>query len=73
MDVRDLVFWHGEAEKKSIRDRMSTIQACRLAMAQDSAYSEIMNGLQSQLNELEFGKDKVINENWRALRIIGIR
>jgi hypothetical protein len=71
MDVRDLVFWHKEAQKKLIRDRMSTIQACRLAFAKDNAYSEMMNSLQRQLNELEFGKERVVNESWKALKIMG--
>lgn len=71
MDIRDLVFWHREAQKKLIQDRMSAIQACRLAMAKDTSYSEIMNGLQIQLAELEYGKDKVIKESWKALKIMG--
>jgi len=39
-------------------------------MAKDNAYSEIMNGLQSQLNELEVGKEKIIKESWKELKVM---
>jgi len=40
-------------------------------MANDSAYQEVMTGLQSQINALEFGEEKVVKENWKELKKIG--
>ncbi len=68
MDIRDLMFWHREARKKKIRDQMSAIYACRLAMAKDSAYQEVMSDLQKQINVLEFGENKIVKESWSELK-----
>jgi hypothetical protein len=70
MDVRDLAFWHREARKKSIRDRMSAIQAARLAMSKDSAYGDIMSKLQTELAELEYGSENIVKESWNVLKMM---
>lgn len=70
-DVRDQVFWFRQAQKKLIQDQIKAIQACRFAQANDSAYQEIMTGLQNQINALEFGEEKVVKESWSELRAMG--
>jgi hypothetical protein len=50
---------------------MREIQSARLAMASDNAYQDIMTELSSQLNEIEVGKEKIINESWSELKKIG--
>lgn len=54
-----------------IQNRMREIQSARLAMASDNAYQDIMTELSSQLNEIEVGKEKIINESWSELKKIG--
>jgi hypothetical protein len=68
--VRDLAFWEREAQKRIIQNRMSAIQACRLATAKDSAYQNVMSDLQRSLAKIEHGEEVVIKESWKALKIM---
>jgi len=47
---------------------MKSIQAARLAQAQDSDYQKVMTGLQGQINMLEFGEEKIVEESWNELK-----
>jgi hypothetical protein len=65
-----LAFWEKEAQKKMIKNRMSAIQACRIAGAKDSAYQNVMSDLQRNLAKIEHGEEVVIKESWKALKIM---
>jgi hypothetical protein len=40
-------------------------------MANDNDYQEIMTGLQNQINAIEFGEEKIMNESWSELKKMG--
>lgn len=61
------MFWFKKAQKKLVEDQIKRIQAARLAMAETNDYSKAVSDLESQLKQLEFGKEKVIKENWNDL------
>jgi len=61
------MFWFKKAQKKLVEDQIKRIQAARLAMAETNDYSKVVSSLENDLRSLEFGKDKVIKENWKDL------
>ncbi|NCC60056.1 MAG: hypothetical protein EOM12_03770 [Verrucomicrobiae bacterium] len=68
LDLRDLMFWFRQAQKKMVQDQLKRIQAARLAMAENSSYERVCNDLEIQIHELEHGKEKVVQDNWDFLR-----
>lgn len=68
MDVRDLRFWFIEAQKKLVQDQMKRIQAARMAMAENTAYSKILSEFERQLHSLSPDGEDRIRENWQDLK-----
>ena len=63
------MYWLKAAQKKILTDRIWAVRAARLAMAENKAYADIMNGLEGELRELEMGKNNnVVEENWDDLK-----
>lgn len=68
LDVRDLRFWATEAQLVKVKDQMKRIQAARLAMVDGNVYGSVMDELESQVQELELGKDERVKANWESLK-----
>jgi len=68
-----MAFWFKQAQKKLITEQIKNIQATRLAMAKDSDYEKAINTYESQLRELELGKEHIVKESWDDLKLMGKR
>lgn len=63
--------WVRLARIRRIEERIQRIQASRLAGAEDKHYVEFMHGLANDLRKVVHGDEKVVKENWEALRRLG--
>ena len=71
LDVRDLEFWHKEAQKKEIAEHIKAIQAVRVGMGDQSYYTQVLEDLKMQIRFIDHGKENVIKSNWNELKKIG--
>lgn len=73
MDIRDLVFWGKEAQRKVILGQMRAIQAARVAMDPGNGYRAAIKDLEGQLYSLDAGRSNVVRHAWETLKRIGRR
>lgn len=73
LDVRDLEFWHKEAQKKEIRGHVRAIQAVRVGMMEHYSYAKIIEELKMQIRVIDQGKEKIVKNSWTDLKKIGRR
>jgi hypothetical protein len=68
LDVRDLMFWGKEAEKRNIKGQLDMIYAVRIGMADENGFSTNVYMLENKLKELEIGKEEMVKRNWEELK-----
>ncbi len=73
LDIREASFWFKQAQKKLVTEQLKNIQATRIAMARDSDYEKAVGAYESQLREIELGKEHIIKESWDDLKLMGKR
>lgn len=70
MDFRKALYWARLARIREMKRKIVMAQCSRAAMTDNAGYEAFLGDISGELSMLIRGSEKVIQDNWEAIRIL---